>query len=98
MSVTTENRSQIEAKTVDVIIVNPMAKAMENHLAHNRVVAIDCVSTTGVVTVIGAAGGMRLIEAIDGAETLLIPNSDEVEFIQTVGMEPYIDAEYGPRD
>ena len=51
LPVAAENRRQIEAEAVDVIVVHPMPQAMEDHLADDRVVAVDGIAAAGVVLV-----------------------------------------------
>lgn len=80
-------------------IMNPEKADSAMELSSVTVVApaamqADALATA--VTVMGAESGMRLIETVDGAETLLVPNSDELAFIHTKGIAKYIDTDFNP--
>ena len=82
-------------------IMNPHLADSARELSSVTVVAptaIQADALATVVTVIGAERGMELIETIDQAETLMIPNSDELILMQTAGIAKYIDDEYEPKD
>ena len=49
--VAAEDRRQVEAEAVDVVVVHPVAQAVEDHLADDRVVAVHRVAAAGVVAV-----------------------------------------------
>ena len=51
VAVAAEDRRQIEAEAVDVIVVDPVAEAMEDHLADDRMVAVERVAAAGVVAI-----------------------------------------------
>ena len=56
LPVAAQDRSQVEAEAVDVVVVHPMPQAMEDHLADDRVVAVDRVAAAGVVLVAAVVG------------------------------------------
>ncbi len=51
LPVAAEDRGQIEAEAIDVVVVYPVAQAMEDHLAHDRVIAVDRVAAAAEVLV-----------------------------------------------
>ena len=51
VAIATQDAGQIESETVDVIVVNPVSQTMKNHLANNRMIAVDRVAAATVVTV-----------------------------------------------
>ena len=80
-------------------IMNPEIADSARELSSVTVIAPTAIQADALataVTVIGADGGMRLIETIGEAEVLLIPNSDELEFLNTVGIGRYIDTSFNP--
>ena len=64
VAIAAENRSQIETKAVDVVVVHPMPQAMEDHLAHDRVVAVDRVAAAGIVFVVRAAAFQHVVDLV----------------------------------
>ncbi len=47
--VAAQNAGQIEAESVDVVVVDPVTQAMEDHLADHRMVTVQSVAATAVV-------------------------------------------------
>jgi len=80
-------------------IMNPKIADSARELSSVTVItptAIQADALATAVTVVGAEKGVRLIETIAEAETLLVPNSDELEFINTAGIGKYIDTNFNP--
>ena len=63
-AIAAQDRRQVEAEAVDVIVVHPMPQAQEDHLADDRMVAVDGVAATGIVAVILAAAGEHVIDLV----------------------------------
>jgi len=55
VAVAAEDRGQVEAEPVDVVVVHPVAETVEDHLADDRMVAVERVSAAAVVLVVPAA-------------------------------------------
>ena len=51
--------SQVEAETVDVHLLDPVAQAVNDHPPDDRLVAVDRMATTGVVYVLGWVLGVE---------------------------------------
>ncbi len=49
-----QNRGQVEAKSVDVHLGHPVAQAVEDEVAHHRMVTVEGVPDAGEVRVMGA--------------------------------------------
>ena len=64
VAVAAENRRQVETETVDVIVVYPVPQAKEDHLADDRMVAVDGVAAAGVVAVRAAAVVEHVVDAV----------------------------------
>ena len=64
VAIAAEDRRQVEAEAVDVIVVHPMPQAKEDHLADDRVIAVDRVAAAGIVAVIRAAAGEHVIDLV----------------------------------
>ena len=64
LPIAAENRRQIEAETVDVIVVDPMPQAMEDHLADDRMVAVERVAAARVVAIRPAAVLQHVVDLI----------------------------------
>ena len=64
LAVAAEDRRQVEAEAVDVIVVDPMAEAMEDHLADDRMVPIERIAAAGVVAVVLAAVFEHVVDAV----------------------------------
>ncbi len=63
-AIAAENGREIEAKTVDVIIMDPVSQAMKNHFADDGVVAVDGVSATRIVFVIAFVVFQHVIDGV----------------------------------
>ena len=59
-----ECRCEIEPKTIDVIVMHPVPQAMEDHLPHHGMIAVDRVAAAREVHVIAAAVAQHVIDAI----------------------------------
>lgn len=82
-------------------IMNPQAAASAKELSSVTVIAETAIAADALataVTVMGAERGMGLIESVDGVETMLIPNTEELTFIHTRGIVPYIDTDHDPEN
>jgi thiamine biosynthesis lipoprotein len=80
-------------------IMNPAMADSARELSSVTVIAPTAIQADALataVTVVGSEKGIRLIEAIAEAETLLIPNSDELELMNTAGIGKYIDTNFNP--
>ena len=64
VAVAAQDRGQVEAEAVDVVVVHPVAQAVEDHLADDRVVAVDRVAAAGVVAVVLAAVLQHVVDAV----------------------------------
>ena len=64
LAIAAENRGEVEAEPVHVIVVNPIAETMENHLADDRVVAVEGIAAAGVVAIGAAAVLQHVVDAI----------------------------------
>ena len=64
VAIAAEDRGQVEAEAVDVIVVHPMPQAKEDHLADDRMVAVDRVAAAGVVAVVLAAVGEHVVDLV----------------------------------
>ena len=63
LPVAAQDRGQIEAEAVDVVVVHPVPQAMEDHLADDRVIAVHRVAAAGVVLV-GAVVVEHVVDAV----------------------------------
>ena len=63
VAVAAEDRRQVEAEAVDVVVVHPVPQAMEDHLADDRVIAVDRVAAARVVRVVAAAVVEHVVDA-----------------------------------
>ena len=64
LPVAAEDRRQVEAEAIDVVVVHPVPQAMEDHLADDRVIAVDRVAAAGVVLVVAAAVAQHVVDAV----------------------------------
>ena len=55
IAIAAQDRRQVEAEPIDVIVVHPMPQAIEDHLADDRVVAVERVAAAGIVAIVLAA-------------------------------------------
>ena len=64
VAIAVEDRRQVEAKSVDVVVQHPVPQAKEDQLADDRVVAVHRVAATRVVAIRAAAVFEHVIDAV----------------------------------
>ncbi len=64
VAIAAENRRQVKPKPIDMIVVNPVTQAMKNHLANDRMIAVDRVSATGIIFVIALVILQHVVDRI----------------------------------
>ena len=62
VAIARKDARKIKSEPIDMVVMYPMSQAMENELAANRMVAIECVTATGVVAVVCSA---RIEDVVD---------------------------------
>ena len=68
--ITRENRSEIEAKTIYMHFLHPVAETIHDHAAYGRMIGVECVPGTTVVGVARAILFKDVVNAvIDPAKT-----------------------------
>ena len=61
-----QHRGQVEAETVDVHLLRPVAQAVEDQPAHDRMAGIERVAAAGVVGIAGLVGGIQHVVHVVG--------------------------------
>ena len=47
-----KNRSKVKAESVNVIVCDPVTQAVQNHVAHYRMIAVHCITAAGEIHVV----------------------------------------------
>ena len=80
-------------------IMNPKAGSSAKELESVTVIAPTAIAADALATsvsVMGAKDGLKMVEGIDGVETIAIPNKEGLSFVHTRGVVKYIDMDFVP--
>lgn len=80
-------------------IINPKAGSSAKELSSVTVIAPTAIAADALATsvsVMGAEGGIAMVEGIENTESIVIPNKEGLSFVRTKGVVKYIDMDYMP--